>query len=422
MAFEIKMPQLSDTMNAGKILAWKKNVGDTIKRGDILAEVETEKANLEIESFQNGILLEIRNPAGQTATVGDIICVIGAAGEKTASATAQAPVETPKPVLVQQAPVSTNTVPAYTASSATAATDDRVKASPLAKKIAQQKNIDLTLIAGSGPNGRIVRKDIEGDNQVMQTSNTALAVEESVPQQKAEAPKQTFTPMTGGKLVPFSKMRQVIADRMQKSVQESPHFYVSTSIAMDEATKLREFLKEKPGFKGISINHLVLKACAYAIEQEPSVNNAVRDGQIYVPDGINVGIVATIGEGLMIPVIHNANKLPLKDLVFEARAALDRAKAGRPTSQDLSGGTFSVSNMGMFDVESFTAIINPGQGGIIAVSSTKDTAVVKNGAITIAKMMKVTASVDHRIIDGVMAAKFLGHFKDALENPAIMLV
>jgi pyruvate dehydrogenase E2 component (dihydrolipoamide acetyltransferase) len=216
-------------------------------------------------------------------------------------------------------------------------------------------------------------------------------------------------------------MRETIARRMQESVNQSPHFYVTAAIDMDQAVTLREALKERPEFKGISLNHLVIKAAAYGLAREPRVNRALRDGMVFEPDSINVGIITAIEDGLLIPVIRSTDQLPLKDVVFEARAAVERARAGRPNSSDLMGGTFSISNMGMFDVENFTAIINPGQGAVLAVSAVSEEAVVKHGQIVIGKRMKVTLSLDHRVIDGLMGAQFLKHFKEALEIPALLM-
>ncbi|RIL07201.1 MAG: hypothetical protein DCC75_10220 [Proteobacteria bacterium] len=243
--------------------------------------------------------------------------------------------------------------------------------------------------------------------------------------QAAPQPHGQSIPVTGavaGRLYPFSKMRETIARRMQESVATSPHFYVTSSINMDQAVKLREVLKGDPNFKGISLNHLVIKAAAYALQNEPQVNRSVRDNQIFEPDQINIGIITAIEDGLLIPVIRSANTLSLKDIVFEANAGIERARAGRPNSSDLSGGTFSISNMGMYDVENFTAIINPGQGAVLSVSSVKDEAVVYQGQIIASKRMKVTLSVDHRIIDGLMGANFLKFFKQALEIPALLMV
>jgi pyruvate dehydrogenase E2 component (dihydrolipoamide acetyltransferase) len=426
MAHEIKMPQLSDTMYSGKILVWNKKVGDDIKRGDILAEVETDKANLEIESFQSGTLLEIRTPAGQTANVGEIICMLGQAGEvvsaqapsssaQQASAPVSAPVasSSPQTQIVSQ-PVS----PIVVNSSSHTETSDRIIASPLAKKIAQTHSVDLNSITGTGPNGRIVKKDVESA-----VGNTALQVsQQPVLRETPPVRPASVTPIQAGQsMTPLSKMRETIARRMQESVTENPHFYVTTSVRMEQVKQLREVLKLKDDFKGISVNHFIIKACAYALQNEPRVNFAYRDGHLFNPGSINIGIITSIPDGLLIPVIKDTNTLSLKDIVFEAKAAVDRAKAGRPTSADLTGGTFSISNMGMFDVENFTAIINPGQGGVIAISATKEVPVVDNGVVVPGLVMKATLSVDHRVIDGVMGANFLKFFKEGLENPALLM-
>lgn len=422
MAAEIKMPQLSDTMSAGKILKWNKKPGDAVQRGDILAEVETEKANLEIESFHSGVLLSIQVPEQEKASVGEVIAYIGAAGEavptssgaKTSSPAAPAPVSASAP----QAP----SAPARAAQPQTlsAVSDSgRIKASPLARKVAQERNIDLAVLTGSGPAGRITRQDVEA---AAGRSNAApqARVAPAPTQAPRPAPAAAAVPMEG-RLTPFSSMREVIAKRMQESVAQSPHFYSTTSIDMEQAAKLREILKERPDFKGISVNHLVIKAAAYALFNEPRVNRAVKDNMVFEPGQINIGIITALDDGLLIPVVRSVDQLSLKDLVFEARAAVERAKAGRPTSADLSGGTFSISNMGMFDVENFTAIINPGQGAVLAVSRVRDVPVVKNGQVVPGKEMKVTLSVDHRVIDGVMSASFLKFFKEGLENPALLI-
>lgn len=430
MAVDIKMPQLSDTMNAGKILSWNKKEGDVVKRGDVLAEVETEKANLEIEAFHQGTLLKILVPADSTATVGEIIAIIGEPNEAAAGATpAAAPVATPAPVQAATPTPAAPTAPQAAATPSSLSSSDRVKASPLARKLAEQHHIDLHGIAGSGPAGRIVSKDLgvsASAPAATQTPAPAPAPQPVSTATAAPAPAATKpaapTPVGGGTLTPLSKMRETIARRMQETVTQSPHFFTTATIDMDDAVKLRELLKERPEFKGISINHLVIKATAYALAREPRVNSAMRDGMLFQPHDINIGIITAIDDGLLIPVVRCADQLSLADIVFEARAAVERARAGRPSPTDLVGGTFSISNMGMYDIESFTALINPGQGAVLAVSSTREDAVVKNGTITVGKRMRVTLSVDHRIIDGVMAGTWLKHFKEALETPALLLL
>jgi pyruvate dehydrogenase E2 component (dihydrolipoamide acetyltransferase) len=273
-------------------------------------------------------------------------------------------------------------------------------------------------VQGSGPLGRIIKRDVEAAAGGGSTAPAYQPISAPTPAPQLSAVEQG---QAAGSYTALSKMRETIARRMQESVTTAPHFYVTTSVDMGEAIRLREVLKERADYKGISMNHLVIKAVAYGLKHEPRVNAAMKNGQLYQPAQINVGIITAIPDGLLIPVLKEVDTMSLKDVVFEARAAIDRARAGRPSSTDLSGGTFSVSNMGMFDVENFTAIINPGQGGIIAVSATKEQPVVKNGQIVVGSIMKATVSVDHRIIDGVMASTFLKHFKDALEIPALLM-
>jgi pyruvate dehydrogenase E2 component (dihydrolipoamide acetyltransferase) len=444
MTTEVKMPQLSDTMSSGKILVWKKKEGDKVVRGDILAEVETDKANLEIESFFNGTLLKICIPAGGTANVSEVIAVLGAEGENI-SASPPSSTGNQKPSAAVDVPASaqassssvpttgTNSSPAattlpLTVVSGVASSSERIKASPLAKKVAEQLQVNLSSVHGTGPNGRIIRRDVEMavSGGALESAAPQLSPSATAPELKRVAPPPP-TPAArvvgefGGTLTPLSKMRDTIARRMQESVTTSPHFYVTTSINMGQALKLREVLKERPDYKGISVNHLVIKAVAYGLEREPRVNNTIKDGQLFEPSQINIGIITAINDGLIIPVLKEVNKVSLKDVVFEARAAIDRARAGRPSSSDLSGGTISISNMGMYDVENFTAIINPGQGAILAVSAVKEQPVVEGGQVVVGSVMKVTVSVDHRIIDGVMASTFLKHFKDALEMPALLM-
>ena len=435
MATDVKMPQLSDTMSSGKILTWKKKEGDQVSRGDILAEVETDKANLEIESFFNGTLLKILTPANSTAKVGEVIAVIGAAGESVAAGSASAataPAPIPAPKAAAPATPSTPTLSAPTSAAPTPAapsaaalsvvsSSERVKASPLAKRVAEQLQVNLSSVQGSGPHGRIVRKDVEaaagGTSAAPAYQPTPTAQSHATPAVAAVEATQAGA----GTYTALSKMRETIARRMQESVNTSPHFYCTTSINMGETLRLREVLKELPEYKGISVNHLVIKAAAYALKREPKVNAAMKNGQLYQPAQINIGIITAIPDGLLIPVLKEVDAMSLKDVVFEARAAIERALAGRPSSTDLSGGTFSISNMGMFDVENFTAIINPGQGGILAISAVQKQPIVQNGQIVVGSIMKATVSVDHRIIDGVMSATFLKHFKEALETPALLM-
>ena len=429
MAHEIKMPQLSDTMDAGKILSWKKKEGDAVQRGEILAEVETDKANLEIECFHPGVLLKIVSPVGTKAKVGEVIAVIGEAGEAVGAPINPAPSAdtlavkpeadrpaTPAPSAAKPAPEPVANFQAEESSQNPA----RIKASPLARKLAEEKQVNLTTLRGSGPSGRIVRKDVEA----AVSSGTTPAPSTPTPseRQTSTAPLlQTASDGEQSRYTALSRMREAIARRMQESMQQSPHFYLTVDVDMEQAVQLRDALKEDPEYKGLSLNHLVIKAAAYALRKVPGVNCAMRDGQVYHPAQINIGIITSVEDGLLIPVIREADKLSLHDLAFEARAAVERVRAGRPSSTDLSSGTFSISNMGMFEVENFTAIINPGQGAVLAVSSARETPVIKHGVVVPGLKMKATLSVDHRIIDGVMAATFMKHFRTALEIPALIM-
>jgi pyruvate dehydrogenase E2 component (dihydrolipoamide acetyltransferase) len=411
MAAEIKMPQLSDTMHSGKILSWRKNEGERIERGDILAEVETDKANLEIESFHQGVLLKITLPAGSTANVGEVIAYIGEPGEDIGLGGNEERLGQREKVPGQ------GDIAAAPAPEEGLSTHTHIKASPLARAIARQQNIDLYGIQGSGPAGRIIRKDVE--NIVGLRTSGKTGVFELTARINSASDNQ---PTVGGRLSQLSSMREAIARRMQQSAAEAPHFYVTTAVNMQAAVKLRAVLNDHEGFQDLNLNHLILKAAAYALTQERGVNSAIRDDMLFEPDAINIGIVTATKEGLLIPVIHSADRLDLKDCVSEVNAAIERVRAGRPKSQDLVGGTFTISNMGMFDVENFTAIISPGQGAILAVSSAKETPIVERGVAAIGLIMKATLSVDHRVIDGVAAAKFLKVFKAALEEPALMML
>lgn len=435
MAKEIKMPQLSDTMDSGKILNWYKKEGDAIERGDILAEVETDKANLEIESFDTGTLLKIAIGENETAQVGSVIAVIGEAGEAVEISNSNAAPKETAPAAVESEPAPTPTSsPAPTPTPAVAATSssttnyassERIKASPLAKKIAVDRNIDLSNLQGSGPNGRIIRKDLESNNHVNTVTSSPAPTQTIQPSVASVAKVQTPRQLSGeltGTSTGLDKMRSTIARRMQESMQQSPHFYMTTVVNMVEAKKLREGLKVKDEFKGLSLNHFIIKATGNALAKAPEVNAAMRNDELFQPDQVNIGVITAVPNGLLIPVIREVDKAGLMDVAVETRAAITRARDGKPSPSDLSGGTFSISNMGMFDVENFTAIINPGQGGILAVSSMKEKPVVANGELTVGLEMKVTLSVDHRIVDGIAAASFLKHFKEHLEFPALLLV
>lgn len=437
MATEVTMPQLSDTMDKGTILRWFKKEGDTVSRGDALAEVATDKADLEIESFHEGTLLKINAPEGETVKVGAIIAVIGNSGESAgtsapsaAPAAAPAPVQTVPPAPVQSAPqksdyvsgpVTINTIPApdYT--------NDRVKISPLAKNIAKNHGIDYSRVSGSGEGGRIVKKDVE---QLLTTSAPTPVAVAPVPQVTAAAPVQkNVVPLTSKdqilttgqvRVEPLSRMRETIANRMVESVNTAPHFYATSKANVDQLLHVREVLKTEAQYEGITVTHMVTKACGLALRKYPRINSKYENSNIIEPQDVNIGIITALPDGLLIPVVKAVDALPLSEVVQESRGLVQRARAGKPKGDDLSGGTFSISNIGKSDVEHFTAIINPGQGAILAVSSVQEEPVVKNGEIVVGKTLRMTLSVDHRIIDGVLAGEFLTYLKKLLEEPVLL--
>lgn len=405
MVAEITMPQVSDSTDPVKIVSWKISEGSAVKAGQVIAEVETDKATIEIESFVEGEIARILVPAGQGARPGQVIAQVGGTDRQPSGETGDEESDDENGE-IESAGM-------------------RLRVSPLAKRLAREHGIDLASIKGSGPEGRIVRIDIEtalANQAAGQNADDERPAAASEAPQAEPAEEMNEEKTAGGTLVPLSKMRAAIARRMQQSKSEAPHFYTTISINMDNAQQLRDTLRKKPEFKGISVNHLIIKAAGYALGKEPRVNRAMRGERMFVPDHINVGFVAAIDDGLFIPVLKDTDKATLQQIVVEARAATERAKAGKPSATDLVGGTFSISNMGMYDVENFTAIISPGQGAILSVSAIQDQAIVKNGQIAIAPMMKATLAVDHRVIDGVMTCIFLKHFKEALETPALLLI
>ncbi len=453
MATEITMPQLSDTMDQGTILTWLKQEGDPVERGDALAEVATDKADLEIECFHEGVILRIFSPVGSTVKVGEVIAVVGEAGEAvaepasapaaSAAAAEEAPVETPAAAAAPEA-ASTASAPAP----AEPSTGGRVKISPLAKNLAESHGVDYSQLNGSGDGGRIVKKDVEShlgtsfsssdveaavsrQSPAPQAAPAAASVSAAGPQAPRPAvstpPAQTVATSNvavsqGESAVsPLSKMRAAIANQMVKSTTEIPHFYVSAKCEVDALMEMRGTLKGLPQYEGITFNHLIMKAVALTLRAYPRINSCFRDGSLVEPQDVNIGIVTALEDGLLIPVVKYVDLLPLTEIVSESRALVQRARAGRPKADDLSGGTFSISNIGRSEVEEFTAIINPSQGAILAVGSIQEEALVKGGSVVPGNVMRLTLSVDHRIIDGVVAGQFMTHLKQLIENPVLIL-
>lgn len=455
------MPKLSDTMEEGTILKWLKQVGDTVTAGEVIAEVETDKADMELEAAEGGVLSAIQVPAGQNAAVGAVIAVLdgGAAGKvdgdaqpakSTATGTPEAVDEpgadhdesedaadeqgevaakpkpgrpakaepAPKPAARPKAAPSDGAAPprpaAKPAPTKDASQADPIKASAAARALATERGIDLAGLRGSGPDGRIVSEDVEA------------AASESTP---AESRPATRRPPSPGGEAPvserheLSRMRQSIAKRMSESFRDIPHFAVTAEIDMSEAVRLKAALEKSEAFDvPVTYTHMVLKAVARALTRHPRLNSSYRDGALEVHAEVNLGMAVSVDDGLIVPVLRRADERSLADLAFEARRLVALTKQGKFASADLSGGTFTVSNMGMLDLESFTAVINPPQAAILAVGAIKPRAVVRDGGVVARHTMFVTVSCDHRIIDGVMAGRFLEELKTLLENPIGLVV
>jgi pyruvate dehydrogenase E2 component (dihydrolipoamide acetyltransferase) len=410
MATVVRMPALSDTMTEGVLVAWHKKVGDTVKSGDLLAEIETDKAVMEFESFYNGTLLYAIE-AGQSIQVDAVIAVIGRPDEDWRSAVeggapaaaAPAPEKAPAPQVVEA-------VMAPLTAPAPAGGDDRVKASPLAKAIAKQEGLDLQAIKGSGDEGRIVKRDVEALIQ-----NRPAAAAQAAPTPAPEA-QGDYTD------IPLTQMRKTIARRLGESMFTAPHFYLTMEIEMDKCMAARTSLNEISPVK-LSFNDFVVKATAMALRRHPAVNSAWLGDKIRQHHYVNMGVAVAVDEGLLVPVLRNADLKSLSQIASEVREFAEKARDRKLQPQDMSGNTFTISNLGMFGIEEFTAIINPPDACILAVGRIAERPVRgENNTVAFANFMKVTLSCDHRVVDGALGAKFLQTLKELLEDPMRMLV
>jgi pyruvate dehydrogenase E2 component (dihydrolipoamide acetyltransferase) len=427
----VVMPKLGDTMEEGKILRWLKQEGDEVKKGDALAEIETEKVNIEVESFSAGTLRKILAPAGETMAVGAPIALVGAANEKVpaemsterakatsrtraAESSAREP-GLPTPWEALSANGFTNG--AAHGSAVPAATGEqggRIFISPIARHIASEHNLDISQVRGTGPGGRIIRSDIED----------ILARSPAVPEVAAIS-----TPVGSGvpvQEVPLTQMRKTIARRLQQSMQSAPHFYVTMTIDTTRLNELRDAVNEYAATLSaplkVSLNDLIVKGVAVALTQRPEVNVSFDGERLLFKQQINIGMAVALPEGLIVPVIHDADKRNVLDIARESHRLVEAARTGKLKPEDFSGGTFSVSNLGMYGVDEFTAIINPPESAILAVGASVPTPVVQDGQVVVRDQMKVTLSVDHRALDGAVAARFLQDLKHLLEQPLAMLI
>jgi pyruvate dehydrogenase E2 component (dihydrolipoamide acetyltransferase) len=462
---KVVMPKLSEAMETGKIIKWIKKEGDRINGGDILAEVETDKADVEMEAFGAGVLRKILVKEGDRAPVGALIAVIAEPNEDIASLVgsagggapapaapaASAPagngkaarpaavppqprgedhatVEKTEPAARSAAGAAAARTPAATSTRETDAarqrakapepagvgggTSGRVKASPLARKVAAQSGVDLRLVHGSGPGGRIVRKDVEA----AQMGTGAGVPQGRVPAPSVGAAGPEFEDQ------PLSQMRAIIAKRMPLSKAPVPHFYVSSEVAMDRAWELREELNGLEGQPKISVNDFVVRACALALLQHPGVNASFQGESIRVHHRAHIGIAVALEEGLITPVLRDCHAKSLSQIAVESRDLAERARNRKLRAQEMSGATFSISNLGMYDVTEFSAIINPPEGAILAVGTVRKVPVVDDAGLGVGRRMMMTISCDHRVMDGAMGARFLQDVKRLLEEPLRLLV
>lgn len=414
----VRMPLLSDTMKEGKIAAWHKKVGDKVKSDDVLADVETDKATMEVMGYADGVLLYIGVEAGDAAKINDIIAIVGKEGtdiepylqDDGGSATEAAPAKEEK-----AAPASSE----QQSTEQTQSNDgERVKASPLAKKLAEDKGIDLSSVQGSGDGGRIIKRDIDNYKPSQQAAPAAEQASGS-----AATPVRQAVPVgqEGYTDVPVSQMRGAIARRLGESKFSAPHFYLTMTITMDKAADARKAINEVSPVK-VSFNDLVIKACAMALRQHPYVNSSWLGDKIRQNHHIHVGSAVAVDDGLIVPVIKFADQKSLSQIAEESKALADKARKKKLQPQEFTGNTFTISNLGMMDIDEFTAIINPPDSCILAVGRIVPTPVVENNQVVIRQQMKITLSCDHRVVDGAVGSKFLQTLKAHLENPVTMLV
>ncbi len=425
----ILMPRLSDTMTEGVIADWHKKVGDKVSKGDLLAEVETDKATMELESYKNGTLLYIGVQKGDKVPVNSLLCVIGEPGsvdlDAIKAAASGGPVAGSAAAPAQQEAASGAVESSGASQDSTG--NGRLKASPLARKLAAEKGISLQQVQGSGDGGRIIKSDIESF-QPGKTAPAAATAATATTAPAASAQVQTATTATSGGsgLVsfedrPVTQMRKVIARRLAESKFTAPHFYLTMSIDMDKAVASRAQLNELAPVK-ISFNDMVLKAVAIALKQHPVVNSSWLGDTIRTNHHVNIGVAVAVDEGLLVPVVRNADTKGLSQIAAEVKDYAGKAKAKKLQPSDWEGSTFTISNLGMFGIDEFTAIINPPDSCILAIGAIQQVPVVKNGAVVPGNVMKVTLSCDHRVVDGASGAAFLLTVKGLLEEPLRMLI
>lgn len=424
------MPLLSDTMKEGVIAEWHKKVGDTVKSDDIIAEVETDKATMEVMPYVDGTLLYIGVERGKGVPVNGIMAIIGKPGEdfsailnaeggnKAAAPQAEAPAAQTAPQQQAATPAAQPQAAATVAPQPEAETenaDDRVKASPLAKRLAEEKGVNINSIKGSGDNGRVIKRDVD-------SYTPAQAVPAAAPVGKAAVQVPSFTPTgeEGHTDTSLSQMRRIIAQRLSESKFSAPHFYLRMTVTMDKAMDARKAINNVSPEK-VSFNDLVIKACAMALRKHPAVNSSWMGDFIRQNHHIHIGTAVAVDEGLIVPVVRFADQKSLSQIAVEAGTLIEKARTKKIQPQEFTGNTFTISNLGMMDIDEFTAIINPPDACILAVGKITPTPVVEDGAVVVRHLMKLTLSCDHRVVDGAVGSRFLQTLKTYLENPVTML-
>ena len=410
MAIDILMPALSPTMTEGKLARWLKNEGDTVSAGDVIAEIETDKATMEVEAVDEGILGRILVQEGvEGVAVNTPIAILVEEGEDVPAASSS---QAPASVAPADAPAAlVNAPPPVTKAAVTADTSERIFVSPLAKRMAKERGIALASLNGTGPNGRILKRDVEQGGQPATTA----------PKATPAAPVANEDSVTR---VPNSTMRKVIARRLTESKTQVPHFYVSVDIELDALLALRSKLNataEDNSFK-LSVNDMMIKAVGLALKKVQGLNVQFTDSEMLHFDNVDISMAVSIPDGLITPIIRNADQKSLREISREAKDLAKRARAGKLKPEEFQGGTFSISNMGMFGVRDFAAIINPPQAGILAIASGEKRAVVRGDQLAIATVMTATLSVDHRAVDGALGAQWLNALRDIVQNPYTLVV
>jgi pyruvate dehydrogenase E2 component (dihydrolipoamide acetyltransferase) len=431
----VVMPKLSEAMETGKLLRWVKQEGDAIAGGDIIAEIETDKADIELEAFGGGVLRKVLVAPGATVPVGNLIAVIAEAGEDIAGVVGGAGVAPASPVPARspqgpegvavaagvRAPVTAG-APALVGAPPPAT---RLRASPLARKLAERTGVDLARLSGSGPGGRIIQRDIEAFVAARAAAPSPAPTAAAPPPPRPPMPSPASAPVRSDAEFedqPLTQIRAAIARQMTQAKAPVPHFYLTTEIAMERAATLRDELQALPGAPKVTVTDLIVRAAALTLLRHPGVNASFQGQAIRRYRAVHIGIAVALDDGLITPVLRDAHKKSVFEIATEGRDLVERTRQRKLRAPELQGATFTVSNLGMFPVDEFSAIINPPEGAILAVGAIADKPVVVAGQLAVGKRMRVTLSADHRVLDGAMAARFLGDLKAALEAPLLLLV